>query len=744
MQTILVNLYNFDPVHDGGTTRVVYELGRMLAGLARSRQARVIYAVGWRMAGRFSEWLSEPQVEILPCLPETNLSALIKAIPADLIISPLYWMFPFDPPLSEQSPAHVMLIADTIPLDHPELFSPADVQNSSRIYAWSRNAARVVTPSNHARDNLIERVGLNADQITVIPWAGELSADPLPTCPPLETLLPYILYPANALAHKRHHLLLRIMQEIWLEQPQYRLVLTGDHEAGFIENLCRQVGCDTKQIVDLGFVSDGQMVTLFQHAEAMIFPSLHEGFGLPILEAMGLGCPVICSRRTSIPEVAGDAAIFVDSDDPRLWAQAFLHSLPEKRDHLIAAGRKRANLFSWQKVRDGWLKALLDTGLVLAESEPFSDIPVPLSAVREEVSAWAVEHDRLNAELIEKEREIQKMAAAARTMSADLQAKEAVISEYNFILNPIHFLLDPLFRLARYSKKYISARLDLLPQYPPRPIKIPSWYSSQPVNSSTPTISIVTPSYNQSTYLEGTIQSVLGQNYPGLEYIIQDGNSTDQSQLLLEKYRGRLTYVESTDDNGQADAINRGFSHSSGELMAYLNSDDQLLPGALAYIADYFAKHANVDVIYGHRVMMNEHGEEIGRWVLPPHDDTILYWADFVPQETLFWRRRIWDRVGGRIDDSFHFAMDWDLLLRFQAAGAKIVRLPRFLGAFRVHDQQKSLLEMNDSGAIEMKRLREQYLQRPVTWQEINQHVRRYRLKAGIARLLYRMRLARY
>ena len=95
--------------------------------------------------------------------------------------------------------------------------------------------------------------------------------------------------------------------------------------------------------------------------------------------------------------------------------------------------------------------------------------------------------------------------------------------------------------------------------------------------------------------------------------------------------------------------------------MAYLNSDDLLLPGALPTVAAYFAQHPEVEVVYGHRVVIDEAGDEIGRWVLPPHDDKALRWADYIPQETLFWRRSIWGKSGGRMDETFRFALDWEL-----------------------------------------------------------------------------------
>src|SRR5262249_36979350 len=190
-------------------------------------------------------------------------------------------------------------------------------------------------------------------------------------------------------------------------------------------------------------------------------------------------------------------------------------------------------------------------------------------------------------------------------------------------------------------------------------------------------------------FLERTLKSVLGQGYPRLEYIVQDGGSTDETAEVLERYRGLLHHCESAPDRGQAHAINLGFGHGTGEILAYLNSDDLLLPGTLHYVAHYFATHPEVDAVYGHRVLIDENDAEVGRWVLPPHNDALLSWADYVPQETLFWRRRIWDKVGASLDETFQFALDWDLLIRFRDAGARFVRLPRFLGGFRVHAQQK-------------------------------------------------------
>ncbi|HZS07242.1 MAG TPA: glycosyltransferase family 2 protein [Blastocatellia bacterium] len=272
----------------------------------------------------------------------------------------------------------------------------------------------------------------------------------------------------------------------------------------------------------------------------------------------------------------------------------------------------------------------------------------------------------------------------------------------------------------------LSVRLGVLSQYPPRPLKLPRHYARRPSLVLFPCISIITPSFNQGRFIERTIRSVLDQDYPNLEYIIQDGGSADETTEILKRHQVAFAHWESRADEGQAHAINLGFRHSTGELMAWLNSDDLLLPGALHYVAGYFNRHPEIDAVYGHRVLIDEDDAEIGRWVMPPHDDEIMSWAAFIPQETLFWRRRLWEKAGGALDQSFQFAMDWDLLLRFRDAGAKFARLPRFLGAFRVHPQQKSSSVIDEIGVQEMNRLRLRALGRAITAEELGRRARPY------------------
>jgi len=337
--------------------------------------------------------------------------------------------------------------------------------------------------------------------------------------------------------------------------------------------------------------------------------------------------------------------------------------------------------------------------------------------------------------------------------------KEKIIDElkdyqenviHNFRTNPKFWLVNgPFLPIARKFltpfkkiRRIFLSKLGVLTQYPPRPLYIPAAYTQTSTSlSDVSTISIVTPSYNQAVFIERTLRSVLEQGYPRLEYVVQDGNSTDHTVDILDQYKDRLTNFESCRDHGQANAINMGFEHTSGSIMAYLNSDDVLLPGSLNYVANYFQLHPEVDVIYSHRVIIDTEDHEVGRWLMPKHDNQVLYWADYVPQETLFWRRQIWEKAGGRMDESYKFALDWDLLLRFQESGAVIHRVSRFLAAFRIHEAQKTATHINLVGIKEMQKLRKQYLGRHITNEEVFRNIKSYLNQSVIYQKLYALGL---
>lgn len=222
------------------------------------------------------------------------------------------------------------------------------------------------------------------------------------------------------------------------------------------------------------------------------------------------------------------------------------------------------------------------------------------------------------------------------------------------------------------------------------------------------TFGIVTPSFNQASYIRETIQSVLSQgNELNVQYVVMDGGSTDNSVNIIKEYEKSLYSWTSEKDEGQADAIVKGFQKLDCDYYAYLNSDDVLLPGALKKVKIFFENNPKVDFIYSHRVMINEKSEVIGFWILPPHNNYLMKRWDLVPQETLFWRKNVIESVGG-IDPSFKFAMDYDFLVRLMSAH-RGKRYNDFLGAFRLHSDSKTQTQLHTVGMEEIGRIWSKY-----------------------------------
>lgn len=209
-------------------------------------------------------------------------------------------------------------------------------------------------------------------------------------------------------------------------------------------------------------------------------------------------------------------------------------------------------------------------------------------------------------------------------------------------------------------------------------------------------LSLVTPCYNSAAYLEETIQSVLSQNVPYLEYVIIDGGSKDGTVEIIRRYEDRLAFWLSEPDRGQTDALNKGFPRLTGDIVAFINADDVFVPGALTRVLAAFEKSPETDIVYGGvewiDAQSKKTGEHLGdisslEEVLNIYD---VWWGkrQWVQPE-VFWRRALKEKVGA-FDESYHLAFDFEYWVRCFRAGARVQRIPDPVVQFRLHAQQKS------------------------------------------------------
>ena len=223
----------------------------------------------------------------------------------------------------------------------------------------------------------------------------------------------------------------------------------------------------------------------------------------------------------------------------------------------------------------------------------------------------------------------------------------------------------------------------------------------------TPTISVVTPSYNQGRFLEDSIRSIVTQHYPEIEYIVMDGGSNDSSMDVIRQYEDRISYWASEPDGGQYDAINKGFAKTSGQIMAWLNSDDKYTPWAFEIVAEVFSIFPQIEwLTSAFPPIWDEFGRAVrcrarrgfsrrGFYRGEHLNSSEWYSKGFIQQESTFWRRSLWDRAGGYLDTSFGLAADFDLWARFYRH-AELYEIATPLAGILVHGEQKTAHHLSE------------------------------------------------
>lgn len=207
--------------------------------------------------------------------------------------------------------------------------------------------------------------------------------------------------------------------------------------------------------------------------------------------------------------------------------------------------------------------------------------------------------------------------------------------------------------------------------------------------NSFPKISVVTPSFNQGQFLEQTISSVLGQNYPNLEYIIMDGGSTDQSVEIIKKYESQLSFWVSQKDGGQSAAINAGFARATGDILCWLNSDDYYLPNTLHQIAAILKEKKNT-ILFGNCIHINEkeHSSYASN-VVKSFSNHPLELYDPIIQPSSFWTKDVWGK-NGILDSNMHYVFDWEWFARAKKNGVDFFPQENYYSVYRIHEGHKS------------------------------------------------------
>jgi glycosyltransferase involved in cell wall biosynthesis len=204
-----------------------------------------------------------------------------------------------------------------------------------------------------------------------------------------------------------------------------------------------------------------------------------------------------------------------------------------------------------------------------------------------------------------------------------------------------------------------------------------------------PVVTIVTPSYNQGHFIRATIESVLSQNYPGLEYIVMDGGSTDETAAVVKEYSSRLTFI-SERDRGQSHAINKGFRLARGSVLAWINSDDLYLPGSIGAAVEALTRNPAAGAVYGEGYLIDSAGESPSRFPWTQDFDLwrLTHLSDYILQQTVFFRRDALEEVG-YLDEDLHYTMDWDILIRL---GKKypLAYIPEYMACLREYPQAKT------------------------------------------------------
>ncbi len=520
-------------------------------------------------------------------VPGYQFFARVDEAAARQEIDVLFRSYPLEVPLQMSWAKQVVLIPDLQHDVYPEFCTPEVLRLRRLAFNDSlSNAGALLTFTHYVRGTIRAHPWAVSPNVFLSAPALTLDcAQDVPLSAEEQSLIPadpFFFYPANLWPHKNHRRVLQAFEKLLKRREgPLQLILTG-HPEGWNKLRDEFPGLP---VTHLGYVRGAMVRSLLTQALALPFFSLHEGFGIPLLEAFAADTPVICSNTTSLPEVGGDAVLSCDPTDVSAISSLMNQIADDDstRRRLIERGKARLAYYTWESAAQGLMDAC-------------------------------------------------RHAAQARP-------------------SPVIRVTDP------------------------------------------PLASIVTPSFNQGRYLRSTIESVLNQTYPHIQYIVMDGGSTDQSVDILKSYGDRF-FWKSQKDNGQTHAVNLGMAMAKGQVLAYLNSDDVLMPGAVERAVTHFHENPSCDMMYGRANYIDSEGTIIGAYKTDEYSFSRLMRDCCICQPAAFWLSRIAQRVGP-FDESLHCALDFDYWLRIDRAGGRIQHIHDVLASSRTYPDTKTMSMRN-------------------------------------------------
>lgn len=461
----LVNLTNLDPPVNGGLSNYARMVCRWLLDLKSEDRCEVAFVVNADFVPKLSEWLGRDTLNVIPFKDDERAEPIVRYMLPDVIISPLFGPKPFTACGVSHNIPMIAMVPDCLALDLPYLFSESELSYRRATYDDLKLCDRVLTLSEHARNRLLSHTQLPAEKILLTPWnvvsessqvlapvsqQAPVSQDVHKRLAELGVRQPYLFYGARDWPHKRHVLLLKIFALLRKQRPELQLVLSGNFSRISLDELCGADSDLRDAVLCLGYVDDSLVPALYRNAEALVHVSEYEGFGIPMLEAMTFGCPVVASNKTSIPEVVGDAGLLIESDQPEDWADAILKVLPSRRLELIETGFARAASFTQARSIEPWARALervlrsREASLASRAPNRADDWTIPSVGATEEIAFWCKRAMDNESELAAKQAVIDELSAAAKAWEQDAVAKRNELnqmkSDHNLLARVQKFL----------------------------------------------------------------------------------------------------------------------------------------------------------------------------------------------------------------------------------------------------------------------------------------------------------------